>query len=363
MSKKVLFFVSTTLIGGAESNVLKISRELSEKGYEVHLATLENNGPMFDVCEHMTSLTTIGLFYKTPLRSVYKFWSLLKKHHIEVVLNFGMRVEFFSRILSKLYSKKIWIISNIRSTDTFRKKYHVIFDQLTFGLVDCWISNSIAGKNAFIKREKIPEEKIDVIYNYIEVPEGIENTFRDKKKPIRNKIIRIGILANIRKLKGYYDLDKVARNIISKGFEPKFICGGVDHTNGRFEDFIREQKLNDHFVLKGYVKDKNAFFEGIDVFLLPSYMEGMPTVILEAMVYGKPIVSTNIDGIPEQISHGVNGFLYAPGDTDGFAEGIIKLFTEHDLAEAFVKNSYQIANTVFDKKNNLNKWIAVINNR
>jgi glycosyltransferase involved in cell wall biosynthesis len=358
MKKRLLFFVSITQIGGAETNVIKIAKELSLKGYEVHFATLEDNGPMFEQCEDFAaSLNIIGLFYKTPLKSTVKFWKLLKEHKIDVVFNFGMRVEFFSRLVSKLYSDSIKVISNIRSTDTFRKKYHVLIDQLTFKYVDRWISNSIAGKHAFMEREQIPEGKIGVIYNYIEFPEIQQELIETNNKPGK---LRIGILANIRQLKGYYDLVPLAHELTDAGLNPLFICGGIDHTNGDFAKLVQEEQLSSCFDFKGYVKDKRQFFDEIDLFILPSYMEGMPTVILESMYYGKPVISTNVGGMPEQIESGYNGYLYSPGDIDGFKGAIVNLHNNKQLARDFVSRSRTILKERFAKNASLDLWVSVI---
>jgi glycosyltransferase involved in cell wall biosynthesis len=357
MNKNILFFVSVTQIGGAESNVIKISQELVKKGYKVHFATLENNGPMFEICENFaSSVTTVGIFYKTPIHSTICYWKLLKKYEIDVVLNFGMRVEFFSRIISKFYSRSIKVISNIRSTDSFRKKHHVLIDQLTFGFVSKWVSNSIAGKNAFVNREKILADRIDVIYNYIE--KNADEPLDLVKIP---GTIRVGVLANIRPMKGCYDLIKVAEGIIARGYNPEFICGGIDHTHGDFEKMIHAHKLERHFKLLGFVADKAVFFKNIDLFFLPSYMEGMPTVILEAMVYKKAVISTDIDGMPEQITHEYNGLLYPPGDITHFIDGILRIYEDDKLRLDFIAKSELILNERFGKESNIAKWLAVIN--
>src|SRR6185369_3826699 len=149
MERKVLFFCSETHMGGTETNIISISKELRQRGFEVHIATLEDNGSMFSKCEEFaTSLTVIDLFHKVPINSFLKYVRLLKKHKFDVILNFGLRVEIFSRILTPLFSRKSKIISNIRSTDRFRRFYHVWLDMLTHGVVDKWVSNSIAGKNS-----------------------------------------------------------------------------------------------------------------------------------------------------------------------------------------------------------------------
>ena len=80
-----------------------------------------------------------------------------------------------------------------------------------------------------------------------------------------------------------------------------------------------------------------------DAFALPSYVEGLPISLLEAMALGVPCVSTRVNAIPEALEDGVNGFLVDPGDSDGLAEAIIKLKRDPELA---VRLSSKAAETV-----------------
>ncbi|MEZ5424393.1 MAG: glycosyltransferase, partial [Pyrinomonadaceae bacterium] len=68
-----------------------------------------------------------------------------------------------------------------------------------------------------------------------------------------------------------------------------------------------------------------AFFRNADIFALPSYWEGLPVSILEAMALGLPIVSTRINGIPEAVVNDTTGFIVEAGDAPAFAAAIKKL--------------------------------------
>jgi glycosyltransferase involved in cell wall biosynthesis len=70
------------------------------------------------------------------------------------------------------------------------------------------------------------------------------------------------------------------------------------------------------------------------VFALPSYAEGMPMALLEAMSWGLPVVATPVGGVPQVIEHGVNGLLVAPGDIDGLAAALARLFDEPALRDS-----------------------------
>ncbi|RFS23954.1 glycosyltransferase [Chitinophaga silvatica] len=353
--KNVLFFCSITSIGGAETNIIKLIKELTTKGYKVHLASLQNTGPMLDHCaSDLISFTEIGLYYKTPKKSYNLYKQLLLKNKIDIVFNFGLRVELFSRTVSKSINPNIKVISNIRSTDDWRKFYHIWLDRITSKNVDKWVSNSEAGRQITITREKYPASKIEVIYNYIEVSR------RQSNSPMRSDRISIGILANIKALKGYFDLIKVSKRLVEQGVPHKFICAGVDYTNGDFEKAISDMGVANNFELKGYIKDKDTFFEEIDIFILPSYLEGLPTCLLEAMAFSKPVICTNVGGNQELVHDKVNGFVHAPGDIKGFTNSITQLIDDPLLRDKFIDNGHKFIHERFEKSKCLAQWIAVI---
>lgn len=353
----ILFFFSTTTIGGAETNIIKISRELVNRGYKIYWCSLQDNGPMLELVDFEVEYLNLNLCLKSIFYAPFNYWRFIKKNRITCVLNFGLKVELFSRPFSKLAGVKK-VISNIRSTDSWRKFYHVWLDNFTSNLVDLWISNSEAGKNAFHSRENIPLEKIEVIYNFIELSPLTKHEFLIDKTNLEN--IRIGVLANITRDKGYFDLIPLSKMLIKDNINHLFVCAGKDMMNNLFHDQVNKNDLCDNFKFLGFVKDKNLFFDDIDVFLLPSYLEGLPTVLLEAMAMGLPIIATDVGGVKELIEHNYNGLIVTPGKIDELRASIKKI-EDDSLRRAFISNGFKKLNN-FSKNNIMDKWERAISN-
>lgn len=352
--KKITFFFSNTLVGGAETNIIKISRELKNYGFEIHYLVLEDNGPLLKGYEHIYStLTIVGRYEKNIFTAAWKFYAFLKQVKPDYISCFGLRVDLFVRLLTIAKYRNTKIIGNIRASENWRTLRHSLIDKLTDFRVYKWVSNSRAGKEAFIKREGISAAKIEVIYNFIDIEKQQLNAQVDKIA-----LLRVGILANYKKSKGHFNLMKISELLTEKGVEHIFICGGHEYTDGSLEWKIKEHNLQHRFHLTGYVSDKQEFFRGIDVLLLPSYMEGLPTSIIEAMAFGIPVIASNVDGIPEAIKNGYNGYLNAPDDLTGFAENLC-LICDATIRRQFVSNGYIVLEDLFDKKTNVKKWISV----
>ena len=91
------------------------------------------------------------------------------------------------------------------------------------------------------------------------------------------------------------------------------------------------------------------------VFVLPSYNEGMPLAILEAMSYGVPIISTNVGGIPTLVENGVNGFIISPGDILHLENSLRLLISDVDLRQRMSDNNYNKIKSEYSIENNMKK--------
>ena len=109
----------------------------------------------------------------------------------------------------------------------------------------------------------------------------------------------------------------------------------------RLEEYAARLNVSDRVHFLGYRNDIASLLHASDVFVFPSYREGLPVALMEAMAAGVPIVASRIRGNVDLIEDGVNGFLCDPQDAEGFASKIQKILEEPDLAEKFRKNSFQ----------------------
>ena len=141
----------------------------------------------------------------------------------------------------------------------------------------------------------------------------------------------------------------------------QFYIAGKDYSNNYYQKQVEKYNLQNKIIFLGFITKKSEFFDNIDVFLLPSYWEGMPCSILESLKYGVPVISTNVGGIPEIIIDNFNGFLFNPGDLITLEKKLNCLLENKMLQNKFVKNGLKIYQNNFDNKININKWLNLIN--
>lgn len=117
---------------------------------------------------------------------------------------------------------------------------------------------------------------------------------------------------------------------------------GGDGDVVQVNEIIKQNDLENIAVFQGWVngEKKERLLNMADAYILPSYNEGLPISILEAMSYSLPIISTNVGGIPEILKNGENGFIMSPGDKDAMYRAILELMNNEKLRLDMGKASY-----------------------
>jgi glycosyltransferase involved in cell wall biosynthesis len=195
-----------------------------------------------------------------------------------------------------------------------------------------------------IARALYPNEisaKVRVIYNGI-APSSAEPLIPSLRQQlgIRSTMPLIGCVAALEQRKRITDLVPALKQLHERGIPAHVACLGVDRSRSqeyriRLEAQIEAARLRGYFHLLGdFANPAGALLE-FNAFVLPTEWEGCARTILEAMLYGCPIVTTSVGGNPELLKHGVHGWLYRVRDVDGLAEGLFHILSSPGAAERF----------------------------
>ncbi|MDM8567431.1 glycosyltransferase family 4 protein [Candidatus Halobeggiatoa sp. HSG11] len=174
-------------------------------------------------------------------------------------------------------------------------------------------------------------------WNKLEVsPLGVDpNTFIPHqfcREPEPFEILCVGRLVPD---KGQFILLEAVTYLIAKGYKLRLHLVGDGPDRLTLETKVKQRGLTEQVIFAGAVNQNQIlkFYANTDIFVLASFAEGLPVVLMEAMVMEIPCVTTNITGVPELIEHGVNGLLVAPSDVNDLAQSIAKLMDEPDLRQ------------------------------
>lgn len=207
--------------------------------------------------------------------------------------------------------------------------------------VDGLICLSSFWENFFTKNFR--PKRVKVIPNIVPDPILISKTSNDK--------FQFLFLGHISERKGIWLLLEVIeelKNILND--KVVFKIGG----NGEVEklnQIIKKKEINKIAEYIGWVsnEEKIKFLSNSDAYILPSYNEGLPISILEAMSYGLPIVSTKVGGIPEIVKNNVNGFLIEPGNKVELKKALLNVVKDQNNFKNFGKESVRLVENYMPK--------------
>jgi glycosyltransferase involved in cell wall biosynthesis len=169
---------------------------------------------------------------------------------------------------------------------------------------------------------------------------------REFNAPAELQTVRLLFMAGFVPSKGMDVVLESFRLLARKGSEVKFklTMAGDGPELEKCKQIVSNKKI-ENVTFTGYVSgiEKHNYLESADILFLPSYTEGLPCVIMEAMLYGLAIVTRPIGGIPFWVKHNVNGWLSDSMDPEVFADGLLSLVAEPELLYAMRKTNHEIA--------------------
>ena len=162
---------------------------------------------------------------------------------------------------------------------------------------------------------------------------------------------RILFLGRLGKRKGAYDLVHSIRKLKNKGINLKCIMAG-DGEIKEIQELSKELKVDSDIECVGWIdiNKKKKLLKESSVLVLPSYNEGLPMAILEAMSAGKVIISTTVGAIPEVIDNMENGILIEAGDIESLAIAIEKIISNRKLAQQISTNNIRKIKEQYERK-------------
>lgn len=271
------------------------------------------------------------------IKALFVFmYYMLVKHNIKIVHIHGASYVSFWRksvfiLLGKAFGKKIVYHIHGGGFKKFSKE-HPNAVRYVLSKTDCIIALSENWKEFFEKEFSC--KKVTVISNIIEAPQI---------NPKKSNLFTLLFLGKMNKNKGIYDLlDVIIKNKSEYKNKLRLFLGG----NGEIESVqrkIHENGIENIVIFKGWVSgnSKIDLFNQSDVYILPSYYEGLPISILEAMSYSMPIIATNVGGIPEIVENGINGYLINPGNKEAIENAINKFLFNPSLIKSMGEKSQQ----------------------
>lgn len=165
-----------------------------------------------------------------------------------------------------------------------------------------------------------------------------------------NSRLRFVTVGRISAEKGYPGLIKAFSALLSRGIDAELAIIGDGPLRKSLESELSKLELNDHVTIHGALPEEATLQEiwTADIFVLPSLMEGLPVVIMEAMALEKPVIAARVAGIPELVHDGSTGLLFRPGDWDDLGRCMNLLAAEPELRKRLTRTSRRAVEQEYD---------------
>ncbi|MGJ0357233.1 N,N'-diacetylbacillosaminyl-diphospho-undecaprenol alpha-1,3-N-acetylgalactosaminyltransferase [Aliarcobacter cryaerophilus] len=351
---------------------LPIMIALVERGYKVY--AICPRGEKFDefskygieALEYNIKRQSLNPFKEiSTIRNIYK---VIKPLKLDILQNFTAKPNIYGSIAGHL-SKIPLIVNAVTGLGSFyieenkkakvvKKIMNSLYKEANKKANYCIFQNN-DDMNYFIKNKLVAKNKAILIKS-----SGIDTKiFKPiKEKKLENndekKSIKVLMIARAiwhKGIKEYYEAAKVLENE-----NIRFIFIG-DTDDGNIscasKDFLKKGNVD----WLGHRYDIKEQIADCDIFVLPSYREGVPRTLLEASSMGKPIVTTNTVGCKEVVDDGINGFLVPIKDSKSLAERIKNLANNYELRENMGKASREKALNEFDVKVIVEQYLRLYN--
>lgn len=201
--------------------------------------------------------------------------------------------------------------------------------------------------------EAVPTRRLYYLPNAINLS-SYEESGREKIASENDKpCLDVLYLGHLGKDKGSFDLICAAKTILRQEQGVVFNLVGQEQVVGDMQQLkaeVMDAGLESSIFIRSAVtgEEKTGLFRSADLFVYPSYHEGMPMAVMEAMACGLPIIATQVGGLPDLVRPGVNGLLVPAGQPDQLANAIHQLVANPQMRHAMQLSSFRLAQENFD---------------
>ena len=351
--------------------------ELIERGHEVYALasdyseTSRQQVKAFGAIPSSYPMARAGL---NPIKDFINWLALcrtLKQIKPMVVLSFFMKPSIYGTLAAKVVGveRRFAMVEGLGYAFTKEKRGFTLKKKLiqkVLGLLST-VSFFFADKIFFLNRDDSRDLRQVSLFseNKVVTLGGIGvDLCKFRYEPLKTRSrLRFIFIARLLKEKGIYEFINAVRMVKETYPDTEFVVlGGLDSENpsgitqSELDNFIDEGLISS----PGFVTDVEKWISDSDVFVLPSYREGIPRSTQEAMAMGKAIITTDTPGCRETVIEGVNGLLVPPFDASKLAESMIYLINNKDVVLKMGEASRVFAEEHFDVKKINKKLIDIL---
>ncbi len=214
----------------------------------------------------------------------------------------------------------------------WKVSFYIILEKLTACISNKIIALTKQEKNDHIYLHIASEDKFSVVHSGINLDRfpnlPVDHAVIKRRLGIPEDNLVVGTVGRLTHVKGHGYLIEAAEKIMDARPDTTFVFLGDGELSDELKNMTSMLGIEENVKFLGWRPDVAEVMSTFDLFVLPSLNEGMGRVLVEAMVLGKPIVASNVGGIPDLVVHGENGYLFPVGNVETLAARINELLDD-----------------------------------
>ncbi len=329
--------------GGEQNKVLKELIAAKKLGHKVYFIC----NPFAEIAKRGKKMELDVFEFEMNKKNFHKtipfFLKFIKDKNIDILFSHGSTDSWIVAIAGNLSSKKPFLIRERHNLFVIKGYLSKLLHRKLFDKI---ITVSESVKN-YLKDIKVKEEKNFMLPDVVDTKHFINTkpTLR-KEFAIPDNAIVVGIFTSLYKQKGVYDFFEVAKKILKKYDNVYTVFGGnySEKVKREIDDFFEKENYDKKRVIwTGFKEDAASVMKDFDIFLFPTHIEGLGTVIIEAMTSKLPVIVYDKGPMNILVKNGLNGFTVPFLDTKKLTEAASLLIENKDLRKKMGKKSFEIA--------------------
>jgi glycosyltransferase involved in cell wall biosynthesis len=258
---------------------------------------------------------------------------MLREEGTDILVAHGYKANVVGRLAAWLREIPLIVVSRGWTGENRKVRIFETLDKGFLRLSDHMVAVSNGQRNKILALG-VPGDKVSVIHNAIELGNWSASSSGELRGeyglPPDAKVVVSG--GRLSPEKNYLGLIHAAVRVIREEPGVFFFVFGEGFLRKELEGAVREAGIEGRFRFPGFRKDFPAMIRDADLFVLPSFTEGLPNVVLEAFAQERAVIATSVGGTPEVVEHGRSGILLQdPSDPDAMAAAILDLLRDAEL--------------------------------
>ena len=355
---RIACYVNTLSGGGAERVLSVLANGLSHRGHKVWMVNdylMDVEYPLDDTVERIVfdgryKPARAGKIWRS-VRRLFRLRSFCRKQKVDIVISFMRNANFRNIMATRLLKTKNLISVRVDPKIGYKGKKDAILAKILYPAADGCVFQTQEAQAWFPSKV---QKKSQIIFNTVS-----NAFFNTTPAPMQEKrVVTCGRLDGQKR----FDLLIDAFDKICDSFpEYKLEIYGVGHRQGELQAQIDSLGRQDRIQLMGRSEDVPNAIKSASLFVLSSDFEGLPNALMEAMVLGLPVVSTDCGGGGARalIEDGVDGMIVPCGDVDALAEAIRKNLADPESAKIRGQKAAEKAKT-FSTEEIVAQWESYI---